>query len=287
MNKPRAEKHPEMHATIPVIHHGEIMSTLDTQDLGVSIDDFVATVEIQRPPHNFFDIDLIEQIADTYEKIDQIDSARAIVLCAQGKNFCAGANFGASDSGNAKDSSRGELSNSLYRQAVRIFRAHTPVVAAVQGAAIGGGLGLAVSADFRVTCPEGRFSSNFTKLGFHPGFGLTVTLPELIGKQRASLLCLTSRRLNGEQATAWGLADECVPLEKIHTQAVAMAREIAGCAPLATESTRRTLRLGLADRVAMQTDHELAEQNSLRATQDWQEGIKAAAERREPTFMRR
>ena len=159
------------------------VAELDTEDLGVTVDNYVATVEIQRPPHNFFDISLIGQIADTYERLDAMDTCRAIVLCAQGKNFCAGANFGASDAGNAEDSSSGNLSGELYRQAVRIYRSRTPVVAAVQGAAIGGGLGLAVSADFRVTCPEGRFSANFTKLGFHPGFGLTVALPELIGKQ--------------------------------------------------------------------------------------------------------
>ena len=260
------------------------MSTLDTRDLGVSVEKYIATVEIRRPPHNFFDIDLITQIADVYGHLDEMKDCRAIVLCAQGKNFCAGANFGASDAGNAKDSSQGELSNSLYRHAVRIFRCQTPVVAAVQGAAIGGGLGLAVSADFRVTTPEGRFSANFTKLGFHPGFGLTVTLPELIGRQRAALLCLTSRRLTGEQATAWGLADLCVAPDELRRASFALAAEIAGCAPLAVDSTRRTLRHGLADRVAMQTDHELAEQNALRGTSDWAEGIKATAERREPNF---
>ena len=263
------------------------MSTLDTTDLGVTIENNIATVEIQRPPHNFFDIDLIEQIADTYEKCDRLVEVRSIVLCAQGKNFCAGANFGASDPGNAKDSSKGELSNTLYRQAVRIFRASTPVVASVHGAAIGGGLGLAVAADFRVTCKEGRFSSNFTKLGFHPGFGLTVTLPELIGRQRATLMHLTGRRLNGEEATAWGLADQCVALENVREAATALAAEIAGCAPLATISTRTTLRFGLADRVARQTDHELVEQNALRSTEDWNEGIKASAERREPKFVGR
>jgi len=260
------------------------MSQLDTTDLGVDIDNFVATVEIRRPPHNFFDVSLINQIADTYEALDAESACRAIVLCAEGKNFCAGANFGASDAGNAKDSSGGQLSNDLYRHAVRIFRSAKPVVAAVQGAAIGGGLGLAVSADFRVTCPEGRFSANFTKLGFHPGFGLTVTLPELIGGQRAALLCLSSRRLNGEQATAWGLADDCVPLAELRDTAHALAAEIAACAPLAVISTRATLRHGLADRVARQTDHELAEQNALRATSDWVEGVKAAGERREPRF---
>ena len=263
------------------------MTTLDTTDLGVSLSDYVATVEIQRPPHNFFDISLITQIAETYARLDDTDACRAIVLCAQGKNFCAGANFGASDAGNAKDSSAGALSNDLYRQAVRIFRARTPVVAAVQGAAIGGGLGLAVSADFRVTCPEGRFSANFTRLGFHPGFGLTLTLPELIGRQRAALLCLTSRRIGGEQALEWGLADVCVPLAEVRDAAHALAAEIAGCAPLAVVSTRNTLRLGLADRIAMQTDHELAEQNWLRGTADWQEGIAATAERREPNFAGR
>lgn len=260
------------------------MSELSTADLGVSLENHVATVEIQRPPHNFFDISLITQIAETYERLDTNNDCRAIVLCAQGKNFCAGANFGASDAGNAQDSSAGALSNSLYHQAVRIFSCRKPVIAAVQGAAIGGGLGLAVSADFRVTCPEGRFSANFTKLGFHPGFGLTVTLPELLGRQRATLLCLTSRRLNGEEACAWGLADLCVPQDALRAEALALAAEIAGCAPLAVVSTRTTLRHGLADRVARQTDHELVEQNWLRETADWQEGIKAAAERRDPVF---
>ncbi len=263
------------------------MSDFNHKDLGVSIDQYVATVEIQRPPHNFFDIELIRQIAETYETLDTMNDCRAIVLCAQGKNFCAGANFGDSDAGNVTDKQSGSLSNSIYRNAVRIFKANTPVVAAVQGAAIGGGLGLAVSADFRVTCPEGRFSSNFTKLGFHPGFGLTATLPELIGQQRASLMCLTSRRIKGEQATEWGLADLCVPLDQVRSAALDLAGEIASCAPLAVVSTRATLRFGLADRVARQTDHELAEQNELRLSEDWQEGVKATSERREPNFAGR
>lgn len=261
------------------------MSTLDKKDLGVSITNNVATVEIRRPPHNFFDIALIQQIADTYEQLDTITECRSILLCAEGKNFCAGANFSPGDAGEAKVSVQGSLSNDLYRQAVRIFRCAKPVVAAVQGAAIGGGLGLAVSADFRITCPEGRFSANFTKLGFHPGFGLTHTLPALIGQQRASLLFLTSRRIDGPQALAWGLADDCVPQEQLRARALALAAELASCAPLAVMSTRATLRVGFADRIAMQTDHELAEQNWLRTTADWAEGVKATAERREPLFI--
>ena len=132
---------------------------------------------------------------------------------------------------------------------MRIFRNKKPVVAAVHGAAIGGGLGLAVSADFRVTCPEARFAANFTKLGFHPGFGLTATLPELVGKNNAELIFYTSRRVTGEEATRMGLANLCVPQDQVRAEAMKLAAEIAECSPLGLISTRATMRAGLADRV--------------------------------------
>ena len=115
---------------------------------------------------------------------------------------------------------------------MRIFRNKKPIVAAVHGAAIGGGLGLAVSADFRVTCPEARFAANFTKLGFHPGFGLTVTLPELVGKNNAELIFYTSRRVTGEEAYRMGLANVLVPQDQVRAEAMKLAQEIAECSPL-------------------------------------------------------
>ena len=255
-------------------------------DLGVTVEPGnIAVVEIQRPPHNFFDVDLIDAIADAYEALDEEADCRAIVLAAQGKNFCAGANFGGGAETAARDSRSGDRSGHLYRHAVRIFRAKTPVVAAIQGAAVGGGLGLAVSADFRVTCPEGRFSANFTRLGFHPGFGLTTTLPEVIGPQRAALMFYTGRRIKGEEALEWGLADVLVPLERIREAACDLAREIAASAPLAVQATRTTMRGDIADRVARATDHELEEQTRLRATKDWEEGVRAMTERRTPNFV--
>ncbi|MCH9670325.1 MAG: enoyl-CoA hydratase/isomerase family protein [Gammaproteobacteria bacterium] len=255
-------------------------------DLEVSLTDGrVAICEIQRPPHNFFDIDLIEAIADAYEALDKTDDCRAIVLCAAGKHFCAGANFGNSgNTGGARDASSGDSSGHLYSRAVRMFRANTPVVAAVHGAAIGGGLGLAVSADFRVACPEARFSANFTRLGFHPGFGLTTTLPEVIGKQRATLMFYTGRRLRGDEAYEWGLADVLVAQDQVRSTAIELATEMAESAPLAVVATRQTMRGDLADRVKAATDHELVEQNRLKDTNDWSEGVKAMAERRTPNF---
>jgi enoyl-CoA hydratase/carnithine racemase len=267
----------------------------DYPDLGVTLEDRVATVTIRRPPFNYFDVALIEAIADAFADLDANPGCRALVLAAEGKAFCAGADFGrgerlerdnaAADGG--EDSAFRKRSGRLYREAVRLFRNRKPVVCAVQGAAIGGGLGLALVGDFRVTCPEARFSANFARLGFHPGFGLTHTLPALIGQQRAHLMFYTGRRVPGEEAHAWGLADLLVPRDQVVAAARELAREIAGSAPLAVQSIRETLRLGLAARVEAATERELGEQEWLLKTADAREGIRATAERREPDFQGR
>jgi len=254
------------------------MNTEPAKDVAVEISDAVATVEIRRPPHNFFDYALIQRLADAFEALDSEPACRAIVLAAQGKSFCAGANL--VERRDTDSSTTGHL----YLEAVRLFRTRKPVVGAIHGAAIGGGLGLALVPDFRVTCPEARFSANFTILGFHPGFGLTVTLPELVGRSKAALMFYTSRRVKGDEAHAMGLADVLVPQDQVRPAALALAREIAACAPLGVVATRATMRQGLADRVKAATDHELEEQTRLRQTKDFTEGVRASAERRAPKF---
>jgi len=258
-------------------------------DIGVETHGHVGLIEIRRPPLNFFDVSLINQIADALEEFDRNIEIRSSVLAAQGKAFCAGANFNdpARKEHVETDPASNLPINHLYVQAVRIFRNEKPFVAALHGAAIGGGLGLAVSADFRVACPEARFSANFTKLGFHPGFGLTATLPELIGKNNAELMFYTSRRVTGEEAYRWGLANVLVPLDEVRSAAMKLAAEIAECSPLGLVSTRATMRAGLADRVLAATNHELVEQSRLRSTEDFKEGVKATAERRVANFRGR
>ena len=179
------------------------------------------------------------------------------------------------------------MTKHLYKEAVRIFRTKKPIVAAIQGPAIGGGLGLALVADFRIAAPEARFSANFTRLGFHPGFGLTTTLPRLVGQQKAQMIFYTGRRYTGEEAVAMGLADQLAPLSELRATAMALAAEIAVAAPLALQSTRETLRRGLADAVEAATERELVEQEWQRRTADFREGVKAMAERRTPDFKGR
>jgi 2-(1,2-epoxy-1,2-dihydrophenyl)acetyl-CoA isomerase len=249
------------------------------RDVTVVVDDqaHVATVELHRPPANYFDAALIRELADAYEAIDADPACRAIVLCSEGKHFCAGANFGAS-------STPADEPRALYREALRLFAASTPVVAAVQGAAVGGGLGLALSADFRVASPGSRFSANFARLGFHHGFALTVTLPAIAGHQNALDLLLTGRRVPGEEAAALGLCDQLVADTDVRVAARALAAELAQSAPLAVRSIRATLRAGLAARVQDALEREASEQERLRETADFREGVTASLERRAPRF---
>jgi len=240
--------------------------------------DHVGRIVLNQPPNNFFSVGMIGEIADALESFDADDDCRAVVLSAEGKHFCAGADFSRRD---ARDDT-GEL----YRMAVRLFRTRKPIVAAVQGAAIGGGLGVALAADFRFVSPSGRLSANFAQLGFHHGFGLSVTLPRLVGNQRAADLLFTGRRVGGAEAVALGLADRLVDDSGLVEAAVAYAAAIASAAPLAVESIRATLRGDLADRVAVATEHELAEQLRLRKTNDFAEGVRATAERRTARFTR-
>ncbi len=206
----------------------------DYDDISIELSNYIAKITIHRPPNNFFDSYLIQQIADAYEELDNVDECRVILLCSEGKNFCAGANFGEDKDMHDKS----HPYSKLYDQAVRLFRTNKPVIAVIQGAAVGGGLGLALSADFRIACPEAKFSANFAKLGFHQGFGSSVTLPRVVGIQHSADMLYTARRVKGEEAFKMGLVDKITTKDSLFEEAIRFASEIASSAPMAVESIR-------------------------------------------------
>jgi enoyl-CoA hydratase/carnithine racemase len=207
-------------------------------------------------------------------------------VCSEGRSFCAGADF---RSGDAPDPTEQgdfeERTGAFYKQAVRIFDAPVPLVAAVQGAAIGAGFGLALACDLCVVGELGWFQANFVRLGIHPGFALSTTLPRVVGPGRASELLLTGRRVVAAEAGRIGIAQRVVPAGDELAVALEIATQVAAGAPLAVSSTRATLRHGLADAARQAMHHELEEQVALAGTSDAIEGVSAMLEGRHPRFQ--
>lgn len=255
-----------------------------SERLDVQIRGNTALLLFQNPPHNHATVGLLRLLADAIERLDDEPQVRAIVLASEGKVFCAGADL---VSPNGFGAAGDDPLREFYDQAIRLFAGRKPIVAAVQGAAIGAGFGLAVAADFRVATPDARFSANFTRLGFHPGFGLTCTLPRLIGSQRAAQMLLTSGRYKTAEVAPWGLVDRVADTGSALDAALAFADEIAENAPLSLLATRATLRGDLLEQVRATLLHEHREQMKLRDTADFAEGLRAVAERRPGNFIGR
>ncbi len=254
------------------------------EEICVSIANHIATVELRRPPNNFLDIEFIGHLADALESLDHDSSCRSIVLAAAGKHFCAGANLKKRVDDEAAGKKAAAVPRHLYHEAQRLVQTRKPIVAAVHGSAIGAGLGLALVADFRVTCKEARLAANFCALGYHPGFGMTVTLPRVVGHQKAKWLFLTGRRVPGDEAVEMGLADRLVAQDQVRQVATEMAAELATSGPLAVQAARETLNGDLFAAFRAATEREAFQQNMLRETNDFKEGVKAGFDRREPMF---
>lgn len=250
-------------------------------DLSIEVgDDHVAIVEFDRPPSNFFDLSLLTSLAEECEQLADTTDTRAIVLCSAGKTFCAGADFSAP--GENRDP------GPVYEQALRLFNQPLPMVAAIQGASIGGGLGLALVADFRIAAPAASFAANFAQIGIHHGFGLSVTLPSAVGQKVAMDLLYTGRRIKAQEAQSCGLVDNVItPGSDLRHGARAFAAQIATSAPLAVRAIRTTLRDDLSKKFAIATAHERVEQQKLFLTADFQEGVAAVGERRSGEFIGR
>jgi enoyl-CoA hydratase/carnithine racemase len=249
-----------------------------TDDVVVSLDapTHVGTIEMNRPPHNYFNGDALARVIDATWEL-HARGARALVLCSAGRNFCAGANF---DPGAAVAGGR----NDVYELGIQLLEQPLPIVVAIQGGVIGGGVGLALVGDIRVAATDSWFWINFARLGIHHGFGLSVTLPLAVGQQAAIELLYTGRRVDGATAHALGLCDHLVAADQVRPRAHALAREIAAAAPLATQAIRKTMRGSIVDAVKTAMSKEGVIQERLVATSDFREGVAAVRERREPSF---
>lgn len=255
-----------------------------SENIEIQIDGHVAQLTFSNPPNNFATVGLLKGIANALEQLDNTPEVRVIILAAAGKVFCAGADL---VSPNGFGAASNDPLREFYDQVVRLFSTRKPIVAAVQGAAIGAGLGLALIADFRIASDNARFAANFVKLGFHPGFGLTHTLPRIIGQQKAAEMFLTGARYKAEEALACGLIDQLHSAAELPHATQRFAASIAENAPLGVTATRKTLRGNIAQLVEQTLIQEHSEQIQLQGTEDFAEGVRAVSERRPGDFKGR
>ena len=243
----------------------------------------VVVVTLRRPPHNLLTEPVLRSVADALSGLS--DGTRAAVLCSEGRSFCAGADFRSGDAPDPTDGGGFEARTAaFYAQAARVFRSPLPLVAAVQGAAIGAGFGLALACDLCVVGERGWFQANFVRLGIHPGFALSMTLPRAVGPAWAADLLLTGRRVGALEAERLGIAQRVAAAGEEVAGALEVAHGLAEAAPLALSATRATLCRGLAEAARAAMEHELAEQSALAGTADAVEGVNAMLEGRAPVF---
>ena len=249
------------------------------------MDEHVALVEFSNPPHNFFDVAMIQSLVHAYREFAETTACRAIVLCSDGRHFCAGANFRKRPAADAAGPAPAPGPH-LYDVAIGLLEQPLPVIAAVQGSAVGGGLGLALTADLRIATANSRFLANFSHVGIHPGFGVSATLPRLVGQQCSLDMLYNSRELDGSEALRAGLCDRLASDGELRAVAIRMAQDIARAAPLALRSMRATLRAELVQAGKNVLARERSEQERLRESEDFKAGL-AARRGKPPRFSGR
>ncbi|MQW77613.1 enoyl-CoA hydratase/isomerase family protein [Nocardioides sp. dk4132] len=222
----------------------------------------------------------------TLDELDEGGETRCLVVTGAGSSFCAGADLSWLDQG-SPDTTIDRLRSRMlpfYESWLRPRRLPYPVIAAVNGAAIGAGLCLALACDVRYASPQAVFSAPFIHLGTHAGMGATFLLPEAVGQTRAREMLFTGREVRAEQAQEWGLVSEVVP--DVVEHAIAMATRIAAAGPIAARLTKTGLDASAAGLEAAIRWEALAQPVTL-TTEDIHEGIEAFRAGRRPRFTGR
>ncbi len=253
----------------------------------------ITTLTFNDPEHlNAMTRSMGEAFADRIASLAGRDDLRAVVLTGAGRAFSAGGDFtmltqladdGRARPGIARRPIRDTM-NSFYKLFLSVRQLPCPTLAALNGAAIGAGFCVSLACDIRVVADDARLGLNFTKLGVHPGMAATWTLPRLVGPALAAELLYTSRLFRGEEAAAMGLANRSVPRGEVLPVAMGIAGEIAACAPLAVQATKRSLGRSLDATLEDQLAFEASEQAVTFESEDVHEGLAAVQARRDPSF---
>jgi len=251
-------------------------------------EDNIAILTINRPDkYNALNDDVVADISAALDELAADDDVRAIIITGAGdKAFVSGADIGMLQ---AVESSSEAVANSRRGQAMtlKIENVPKPVIAAINGYALGGGLELAMACDIRISADTARLGQPEINLGLNPGYGGTQRLPRLVGKGMAKLLILTGDMIDAQEALRIALVEKVVPLAELMDEAKALAKKLATKPPLTLAACKEAINLGLEVDLERGLSIESLEFGVLCMTEDYREGTSAFLEKRKPAFKGR
>ncbi len=248
-------------------------------------DGAVAILTMNRPrAKNALTSDLIKALEAEIQKAAEDRSVRAIVLTGAGGSFCAGADLKSAMSGGGGFESF-DMALEAYHRIIRsIVGAPKPVVAMVEGCAVGFGCDIALACDLRMMAKDAYLQEKFVKIGLMPDGGGTFWLPRLVGSAKAMELILLGEPVNGDEAVSLGIANRSVPASELRAETMALAQKLAKGPPIAYAEIKRAVRLSWGGTIDAALDQERAGQIRCLKSGDCMEGVMAWMQKREPEF---
>lgn len=247
--------------------------------------DGVGKIILNRPDKlNAVNFQMVDELVDVLDEIDNDDEVRAVIITGAGRSFCSGAEL--SELGARPDpfDSLIFMRSFAHRPMLAVRSLEKPVIAAVNGYALGIGCGLALACDIRIVSEKAKFGERFVRIGILPGDGDMYLLPLLIGLGKASELLFTGDDVDGKEAERIGLANRCVPADKLDEEAEALAQRLAKGATRAIGAIKAALNRRIIPELKQELDYTNLQQSLLYQTEDHNEALKAIKEKRKPVF---
>ena len=256
------------------------------ETLKLEVADGVAEITLDRPnAANAIDLRMAQELMQTSLSCDEDPAVRAVLLRAEGRMFSAGGDLASFvKAGSGLPALTKEMTTFLHAAVSRFARMRAPVIAAINGAAAGGGFSLACAADLVLAAESARFTMAYTRAGLTPDGSSTFFLPRLIGTRRTLELMLTNRTLSAAEALEWGLVNRVVPDDALLPEARALAAELAAGPTAAFGSVKRMVMGSSTESLETQMEIEARAIADAARTEDVAEGIEAFFAKRAPRF---
>lgn len=259
---------------------------MDNQTVLAQVEDGVATVTLNRPEAmNALNDEVKDGLVHHMTRLDEDPKVRVFIITGAGKAFCAGGDLEGFKR-NYEQYRSGEGGHEYFSNIVAetMVKVSKPVLAAINGAAVGGGLTLSLTCDIRYASDKAKFGTGFVRVGLTPEYGSSFFLPRTIGPGKAFEMVLSAQIIDAQEAEKIGLVNKVVPHDRLLEEAHKMAKEIASHPPVAIKLAKQALRRGMESTLAQAIDYETHLETYCFSTRDHYEAVNAFIEKRKPNF---